>query len=155
MKNKFFLILVALLLLAALFPSTAFAFDGSEPNATLEFLNGLLQPILLVVLPPIAVAITAWAIRYWQTKKLELNQNQYVLLRWIVSCGMWAAEQAFAANQITKERRETYVIEFVQRKASEYGLKVNVYDIYVMIKAAVGEELNKERYAPSAQKSLR
>jgi hypothetical protein len=145
LKSNLILVLITLFLVAALVPSTAvLAYGGSEPS-TFETLSGLLQPVLVIVLPVLAAVVVAWAIRMCQTKKADLSERQYLLLRWLVSAGVWAAEQAFEAGQIPKESRERKVLEFVQSMANKYKIPVDVPEIYFLIRAAVGEELNKAK----------
>ena len=109
----------------------------------MEILNQVLQPILLISLPVLVVAVMSWLIKSWQEKSASLNQKQLNTMRWIVSLGIWAAEQAWMAGNIKKEEREGFVLNFAQSLAYKYKLNVNVQEVIVFIKAAVAEEFNK------------
>lgn len=111
----------------------------------LEIVNQVLQPILLILLPVVAGAATAWLLKAWQVKRLELNQQQFSTLTWLVSTGIWAAEQAYKSGLIPKNFREDYVVEFVQSMAKKYHISIDAQELLRFIKAAVGEEFNKNR----------
>lgn len=150
MKTFRTFVVVALVVTVLLFPSVAaHASDGStDLPAILDVLASLLQPVLAVVLPVLVPVLLAYARAYWDSKRQNLSERQYTLLRWFVSAGVWAAEQAMAKGEISREQRERYVLDFVQQMADQYKIPVDVKALYVLIRAAVGEELNKNRIAP-------
>ena len=118
---------------------------NQEEKIEMEILNRVLQPVLLIVLPVLVVAILIWLAKVWQIKRGELSLQQLTTIRWLVSFGVWAAEQAWQAGDIPKGKREQFVIDFVQAQADKYHVHVDVAQIVVFIKAAVAEEFNKGR----------
>jgi len=111
----------------------------------MEIINQLAQPVLTLVLPVLAGALTAYVIKLWQTEKTKLNEKQLTLLYWIVNTEVWSAEQAYIAGILPANMRLKQVTASVQSWADKLGLKISVSAIVHLIEASVGEELNKEK----------
>lgn len=111
----------------------------------LEILNPIIQPVLLILTPVLAAAITAWVVRAIQSARADLNQSQLESLKLLANTAVWAAEQASRSNVIPKKYRMDYAIKFVQSQADARGIKINVDELTRYIEAAVGEQLNAQK----------
>jgi hypothetical protein len=111
----------------------------------MELLNQIAQPVLLIVLPALAIALTSWAYKAYQVERAKLNEKQLTLLDRIIETGIWAAEQAYKAGIIPKEARLQYVIKFAQTYCDNHHIAVNVEELAVRIHAAVGKSLNAQK----------
>jgi hypothetical protein len=111
----------------------------------LDLINQIAQPLLLIILPVLAVAATSWLIKAWELKRAELSQAQLTTLNWLAGTAVWAAEQASQSGIIPKTARLSYAIEFVQVMADKYHIKIDSAEIAARIEAAVAEQLNKGR----------
>lgn len=104
--------------------------------------TNIINNLALAAIPILVAALLIWLSREWQIKSQQLNKQQYDLLRWVVSTGIWAAEQAWQAGEIDKSNRGKYVVDYCQRLAIKYHIPVDVAELSVLIQAAVAQEFN-------------
>jgi len=111
----------------------------------LELVNKVLQPVLWTVLPVLVVFVIAYLKKLRDVEQAKLSEKQIGILDWLISTGIWAAEQAYKSGLIPKELREDYVIKFIQAEADKHHLVIDVEMLAIRIKAAVAREFNRDR----------
>jgi hypothetical protein len=110
-----------------------------------EVLSPFLQPILVFVLPALAIAITAWIVVQIQAVRAQVGERNFALLRQFALDAVWAAEQAWQSDKIKKEQRLEYAEQYIQNQADKYHIPVHVHELVVLVTASVAQELNKDR----------
>ncbi len=114
-----------------------------------KFWAGLLQAILITMLPPLismgVAALFAWMKKSWTEFKVKKGELAYQL-EWVARLAVQAAEQAKLAGFITEKKK--YAIEFVTKYLADHGVPINVELIDVAIEAAVYAEITKQKQLP-------
>ena len=112
-------------------------------NEILINLINALVPVFIVALPALATALVGLAvqyIRYLQAKIRNENPTQYEILEVIVDNAVMIAEQLYKTQEI--QDRKQWAIEYVQKKAKESGIKIDVDFIAEEIEKAVFVNFN-------------
>lgn len=110
-----------------------------------EILSAVLQAVLLVSLPPLAVGAYKWLSAKAQEILVDLKAWQPELVDFVqhaASFAVSAAEQAGAAKLI--EDKKNYAIEVAVAYLAAKGVNVDLALIEAAIEKAVREEINAE-----------
>lgn len=103
----------------------------------------LLEQVLLVVLPVLAAAATAWIAQKVREGAARLTEHQRKVLLAVVQTAVLAAEQAGAAGYV--KDKKAYALEVAQGWLKQQGVKIDLGLLDAAIEAAVLEEFNRYR----------
>lgn len=112
-----------------------------------EILSNSLQFVLVIVLPVLAGAATAWLIKQYKVQSAKLDQETQTTLNWIASTAVRAAEQEKVAGLIDDKLERATAI--VQSELEQRNIKLDLKVIETYIQAAVWGEFNKAKYEAS------
>lgn len=148
MKNKFFPVFFAVLVLSALFVVPAFA-QSPEPPAVPApvfdwgVISDALSAILIALIVPLAGFVARWLISQADYQKSLLSEKQQLAFDLAVNVFIYAAEQMKIKGFINDKL--TYVIERSEAWLMERGIEMEINELRARIEAAVIQEFPKNK----------
>ena len=108
--------------------------------------NEILQQVLAIVLPPLAVAGVAYIVAWIRKEEKKLSADQMFAITTAVNMGVNFAEQTGLLK--TGEQKKADALAAAQEYLDKQGIKVDLGLLDNMIEAAVQTELQKVPVVP-------
>jgi hypothetical protein len=108
----------------------------------LDFVSSLLQALLLAVLPPLAIQLSALAFQAYKDQRASLTLKQQAILDLGIQTAIFAAEQVYKAGKGAEKKQ--YAIGVAEQWFARYGLKFDLGVVEAQIEAAVYEQLQRD-----------
>jgi hypothetical protein len=106
-----------------------------------ELVSGVLQAVLMAVLPALAVALLRWLLTIGRRESQKLDQQTMATLRWLAGMAVKAAEQSKLAGLI--EDKKQYALDFLEAWFKRRGIALDLDTLSLAIEAAVIEQFPK------------
>ncbi|MBI5954356.1 MAG: hypothetical protein HY865_22090 [Chloroflexi bacterium] len=158
--KKFFPVLLAVIVLAAMFVVPAFAQEPTPPPESGEVvvsepveppvfdwaeISGALQTLLTAFLVPGAGFLARWLSVKYAAEKAKLTNEQQAAFDIFLKTCVYAAEQMKLKDKIVDKR--TYVIGMAQAWLAANKLDMNLEQLYASIEAKVLQEFPRLPYS--------
>ena len=111
-----------------------------------NFWSGILQQVLSITLPPLAVALVALVIAWIRKVEKGLSADVMDSINLAVMMAVNAAEQAGAA-QLIADKKE-YALDLAQQYLAKQGIKLDLSLLDGMIESAVKTQINWDETEP-------